>query len=569
MNMNKIAAALAAALLVIALPSCKKPNHPPDTPAAPSGPDSGAVGDTLTFTASATDPDDDSVSIRFDWGYGDTSDWSALFASGETVAATHAWPEWGTYAVKAQARDAADSVSNWSAAAAVHIDSVIIIPNEPPDRPYGVCGPDRGRRFIEYEFAASSRDNDGNRVSLRFDWGDGDTSDWSDWVDDEQLVYVKHSWSDGMTFELRAQSRDPEGALSEWTYPMTYRIDPQDSLLLWRLDVNADCDMCPAIGPDGTIYAVGPDGISASSPDGTLRWAYRSEARIWTPVMVGPDGTLYAGSHDRCFLALYPDGNLKWRGKMADGPCDDLALAADGTIYYPSGDGRLYALFPDGSVRWYHRANGGTPAIAADGTIMALGTDTLFALNPDGSTRWTYPVRTSLSPVIGPAGITYVAEDHNLLAIDSAGSLKWRGHVYHGRVCTSPVIAEDGSVYVGADERQLYAFGPDTTPKWFYDFDYQDMERSPAVTSDGTIYATTEDNAARVYALDANGAVKWQFSPCGSDVPSAVSVGQDGTVYVIDDTGYLSALRGSAPLADSPWPKFHHDLANTGRVGGR
>ena len=33
--------------------------------------------------------------------------------------------------------------------------------------------------------------------------------------------------------------------------------------------------------------------------------------------------------------------------------------------------------------------------------------------------------------------------------------------------------------------------------------------------------------------------------------------------------GSFYALRGTSPLADSPWPKFQHDLRNTGRVGGR
>jgi hypothetical protein len=31
---------------------------------------------------------------------------------------------------------------------------------------------------------------------------------------------------------------------------------------------------------------------------------------------------------------------------------------------------------------------------------------------------------------------------------------------------------------------------------------------------------------------------------------------------------YLYALWSPSPLADSPWPKFRHDLRNTGRTGG-
>ena len=571
MTIARTASLIAAAILVLALPSCKKPNHPPDAPAAPAGPDSAVVGDTLTFSASATDPDDDSVAIRFDWGDGDTSEWREPVPSGDTTALSHVWRVSGVFAIRAQARDVGDSLSDWSTAATVRIDSVvIIIPNEPPDRPYGVCGPDVGRRFIEYEFAASSRDPDGDSVSLRFDWGDGDTSDWSGWVEDRQLVYMKHAWTDGMTFGLRAQARDPEGALSEWTYPMTFAINSQDSLLLWRLDANADYAMCPAIASDGTIYLVGPDGISAASPHGTLQWTYEPEDHVATAAMVGPDGTIYAGTTDGYVVALDGSGRLKWRCKTGDEVRDDLALAADGTIYAPCYDSGLCALSPDHSVRWHHRANRQTPAIAPDGTVLAVTADTLFALHPDGSTRWTYPARTDLPPVIGAAGITFVAEGDHLLAIDSTGSLKWRGRLRQGLVSTPPVIAEDGTVYVGSTYSALSAFACDSLPKWCCQFDDYRMDWSPALTSDGTVYAVVERwDAGVVCAIDANGTSRWRFSPVYSGGLSAVTVGTDGLVYVVDDHGFLSALRGTSPLASSPWPKFHHDLRNTGRVGGR
>ena len=46
-------------------------------------------------------------------------------------------------------------------------------------------------------------------------------------------------------------------------------------------------------------------------------------------------------------------------------------------------------------------------------------------------------------------------------------------------------------------------------------------------------------------------------------------LGPDGTVYFGSDSNGFYALRGTSPLANSSWPKFHHDLRNTGRVGGR
>jgi hypothetical protein len=92
---------------------CKK-NKPPDIPSIPSGPSSGSINIDYTFTSSAEDPNEDSVTIRFDWGDGDTSNWSTMVASGDSVSMAHAWSSHDSYYVKAQAKDKKDVTSDWS-----------------------------------------------------------------------------------------------------------------------------------------------------------------------------------------------------------------------------------------------------------------------------------------------------------------------------------------------------------------------------------------------------------------------------------------------------------------------
>jgi hypothetical protein len=92
----------------------KPTEKPPDKPAIPSGPSCGKRDSVYTFTSITTDPNGDGICYRFDWGDGDTSDWTAWVVSGWPGSGTHSWSQAGTYTVKAQAKDVKELASEWS-----------------------------------------------------------------------------------------------------------------------------------------------------------------------------------------------------------------------------------------------------------------------------------------------------------------------------------------------------------------------------------------------------------------------------------------------------------------------
>jgi hypothetical protein len=92
-------------------------NGAPATPATPTGASSALVNASIAFSTSATDPNNDSLEYRYDWGDGVISGWGAANQS-------HSWSAAGSYTVKAQARDShlAESAA-WSSAKTVIISS--------------------------------------------------------------------------------------------------------------------------------------------------------------------------------------------------------------------------------------------------------------------------------------------------------------------------------------------------------------------------------------------------------------------------------------------------------------
>ena len=191
---------------------CRKKNRPPYTLYTPSGPTLGLVGFTYEFSSLAIDPDGDSLAIRFDIGNGDTSAWSQLVATEDSVKILLFWSEPGTYYVKAQAKDYYENISKWSLPL-----YILISINQPPNPPSIPSGPSIGYTDTFYLFSSSAINPDEDSVSIRFEWGDGDTSEWSYPVLNRFPVMRAYSWSYPDTYYIKAQARGMLGETSEWS----------------------------------------------------------------------------------------------------------------------------------------------------------------------------------------------------------------------------------------------------------------------------------------------------------------------------------------------------------------
>ena len=551
--------------------SCGKKNHAAEVPTVPVGRDSCFKDTTYTFSTIATDPDGDSVAVRFDWGNSTKSDWSGLVASGDTVALTHAWPDTGTYEVRAQARDKELKNSDWSTALAVRV--FVIRPA--PDAPTKPDGPAKGGQDTAYTFATAAFHPENINVAIRFAWGDGDTSQWSEFVAPGESVYMPHTWPVPDTYAVTAQAKDTGNATSQWSVPHYIRIRPPDTLGLWRFKLtNLEGDYLyssPAFGPDGNIYVGSIDSaLYAISPNGTLQWRYTTGNDIRSSPAIASDGTIYVGSYDDMLYAINSDGSFIWSYATGRFVHSSPAIGADGTVYFSSLDGWFYAVNSGGTRTWRTlagKAARSSPSIGADGTIYVGADDsTIYAVNPNGTVKWGHKTGATIhaSPSLGADGTVYCGSDDGYLyAVNADSTLKWR-FATGGAVEGSASIASDGTIYFGSDDSNLYALNPDGSLKWRY-LTGGSVSASPAIASDGTIYIGSADYS--VYALNPGGTAKWQFETDGA-IKSSPAIGPDGKVYFTSSDGYLYALKGRSPLAGSPWPKFHHDLRNTGRAGG-
>ncbi|HEC66476.1 MAG TPA: hypothetical protein ENI23_14410 [bacterium] len=273
----------------------------------------------------------------------------------------------------------------------------------------------------------------------------------------------------------------------------------------WKFQINLTPDHWGSalIGDDGTIYinASPPDenfypvdetiyirdnppkgGLYALNPDGTLKWHYTVDFRMFNSPTMDKEGTIYIAVltdyYENKLIAFNPDGTVKWEVLLPQ-PVESSPTAGDnGVIYLGSFDqaGKVAGLFAvtEEGILWHHVVGGkevlSTPAIAPDGTIhIGSMTSKVFAINPDGTRKWEFDTGGSTvesSTAIGADGTLYFGVNPGgpdkpiFFALNPDGTVKWKFAIeMHTGIMATPAIGSDGTVYITTMDGNLYAFG--------------------------------------------------------------------------------------------------------------
>jgi len=296
---------------------------------------------------------------------------------------------------------------------------------------------------------------------------------------------------------------------------------------------------------------------------GLEKWEFTLQedgAESFSSPVIGPNGTIYVASDN--LDALNPDGTLKWKSTVnVDSAAP--ALAADGTIYAvgtadPDYTNYLFAMTTNGRVKWKFATDDSSsaPVVGADGTIyFGCASFTypevgcLYAVKPNGQLKWKTTIGIAATiPAIDRQGSIYVGSaDHNLYAFDINGKLRWK-FATNGEVHSAPVIVPDGTIYCGSDDHYLYALNPDGTLRWKFRAG-DGIDSGPAIGANGTIYVGSWDGY--LYALTLSGKLKWEFAT-GNDVVASPAIGADGTIYV-GSTSWYGELYAVSPRGNLLW----------------
>ena len=284
---------------------------------------------------------------------------------------------------------------------------------------------------------------------------------------------------------------------------------------------------------------IGRSPYSTAENPGIEKWRYpTSNWNDGSPV-IDANGTIYFGAEDRYLYAMYPNGTCKWRFKAEDffgSYGNQPGIATDGTIYIGGTFiSKIYAINADGIEQWSCT----TPEIdtsitvAEDGMLYYGHKEGLDARYPNGTLKWTFHTNGTVqsTPAIDNQGIIYFgSHDFNIYALYSNGTVKWN-FTTDAWVHGSPTIAPDGTIYCGSDDYNLYAFYPNGSLKWETDIGSA-MRSSPSLDKDGNLYFGLWHS--KIMSVAPNGTIRWTFPLRDRDRVwgSTVAISDDGTVYI-------------------------------------
>ncbi len=349
------------------------------------------------------------------------------------------------------------------------------------------------------------------------------------------------------------------GAKTEGDLPEILFVKKLDGPLLFS---------SPAIDSEGNLYVGSWDGtLSKLTPDGDIIWRYMTKWGIVASPAVRNDGVVCIGSYDRYLYLLDKDGKSLNDLDCWDPVFSSAAIDCNGRIYIGSSDGGFIGADTQGRGQWNYRTGDmviASPAVAEDGTLIcASWNNRVLGVNADGSYKWQYSTSSPVesSPALNDDGTVYFgALDGWFYAVSGQnGGLIWKSRL-GGRIESSPAIDEDGNLYVGCSDGALYSlsFGGDI--RWKYQTGGM-VESSPAIDENGLVYFGSRDGC--MYAVDSDANLAWRFATAGF-IDSSPTISDEGVLYFTSSDSHLYAFDIGAVLADSPWPKFRANKAQTG-----
>jgi polysaccharide biosynthesis protein PslG len=334
----------------------------------------------------------------------------------------------------------------------------------------------------------------------------------------------------------------------------------------WQFAIVGKSRTAPARAADGTIYVGSDPGrLYALTPAGGLRWVFDAPGALQSAPALGDGGAIYLGDESGHLTALRPDGSVIWQRALG-GAVRGTPQLDVGTLYVATLAGEALRLDAgDGKLIWRVQLGAAAapvllarPAVGGPALLDApTAAGQVLAITTAGTIRWRAQIaeRIAAAPALAttPEGTAQLligdAEGYLSSLNPASGRLRWRRKLVErvesptlpatsALIAAPPLVGADGTIYLGGRDGVVTALDSAGQPRWRY-ISGNDISASPATGLDGMIYVGLYDK--RLLALGPDGWLRWEVKLNGALRATAL-VGPDGVLYVTSLGGRLYAL---------------------------
>jgi hypothetical protein len=121
----------------------------------------------------------------------------------------------------------------WWYSPIIHIS--VVPENTAPNKPAKPSGEEKGKTGQTYTYTTSTTDPDGDQVYYMWDWGDGNTSGWLGPFNSGAQASAEKSWSVKGAYSIKVKAKDPSGAESAWSDPLSIKMPTSKSTQMMSL----------------------------------------------------------------------------------------------------------------------------------------------------------------------------------------------------------------------------------------------------------------------------------------------------------------------------------------------
>jgi outer membrane protein assembly factor BamB len=159
--------------------------------------------------------------------------------------------------------------------------------------------------------------------------------------------------------------------------------------------------------------------------------------------------------------------------------------------------------------------------------------------------RWSFPTKGPVvaQPVIARDGTIWVgSQDHHLYSLGADGALRHRIDL-GGPIYGAAAVFPDGRVVVGSDADRVVCVSPSGEVRWMLETGH-DADTGIAPGADGEAYV---GSGRELLALSRTGRLLWRFR-AGDKVFTAPAVGEDGAIFFGSQDDHLYAVNSDGTM---------------------